>query len=266
MSETAHGFRRGQAGQDRVRSGELSERFELRNGDCAGSDCEGLRSRSEINLVDAPNPARVGQDTWYGYSFQNVSVPGFDQSDSLRLVFGQWLHRDLKRPIFRFIQLGEGETKFENCDPAVCHPSPSATADLAVQLTDIAKAQEWDTSRNKGYVCKLFNLEASRGQWRDIVINTNFGTDEIGYLRIWVDDGLVCDYRGPLVADLGIDRNTPIGHRRGIYSPFTKRWRESTKGSPHPAFIVYYDEFAIGNTRTDVDPRQRAAFGQPAAD
>ena len=267
LSTAPHGYRRGSAQQmDRVRYGAFSERYELRNGDCVGNDCAGARSRTEIRLVDAPNPARIGENLWYGYSFQNVNVPRFEKEDSLRLVFGQWTHPDLDFPIFRFLQLGRGESNFDTCRSTVCSPTPNDNRDIVVQLAHMATTQGWGEAQNSGYVCRLFDLDANRGEWVDIVINTNFATNPGGYLRIWVNDELVCDYQGQLVARAAANPEVAVGHQRGIYSPFTKRWRESTSGSAHPAFIAFYDEFLIGARREDVDTRQRIAASLPPAD
>ena len=49
-----------------VRYGKKSERFEVRDGDCGGSDCTNPRYRSEIGVNPRKTKARIGQDIWYG--------------------------------------------------------------------------------------------------------------------------------------------------------------------------------------------------------
>lgn len=260
MSPASHSFRRGvvTAG-DPVRRGNRSERFELRDGDCGGSDCANPRARAEIELDGDALPNVIGQDAWYGWSFYNESVPSFTKKNSLRLVFGQWTMGGTNRPIFRFIQLGADEGDFANCDPSLCKTANPTSGDLVVQLNDIAAAMSWDSTENDGYVCRLFDLSERRGQWVDIIVNTNFSAGNDGYLRIWVDQRLVCNYSGPLVSAASLASGRPIAHRRGVYSSWTKRWAKAEKGRRKPNLIVYYDEFRAGEGMSEVDIRQLEA-------
>ncbi len=256
MSPADHNFRRGFLSDgEPVRRGVLSERFELRDGDCGGSDCDNPRARAEIQTDRDENPARIGQDIWYGWSFYNASIPSFRAESSLRLVFGQWTMGGKNKPIFRFIQLGKGEASFDGCDPLVCNTRDRSKGDLVVQLEDIAKAQGWDDTRNNGYVCRLFDLAERQGQWVDIVVNTNFSPGEDGYLRIWVDQRMVCNYTGPLVSPQSLASGRAPGHRRGIYSSWTSRWEKIHGDTPRPRLVAYYDEFRTGKQMSEVDVR-----------
>ncbi|MEM8654412.1 MAG: heparin lyase I family protein [Pseudomonadota bacterium] len=262
FSPARHNFRIGLAATgDPVRRGQFSERFELRDGDCGGSDCGAPRARAEIAMDPDNNPARIGRDIWYSWSFYNVNVPSFRQENSLRLVFGQWTMGGKNRPIIRFIQLGKDEGNFERCSPNVCVGPNTTTGDLVVHLDDIATARGWGAAQNNGYVCRLFDLTERRGQWTDITVNTNFSTGNDGYLRIWVNNRLVCNYFGPLVsADSAASRRQPH-HRRGIFSSWTQRWARATDNAPRPDLIVYYDEFRVGRTRVAVDVGQAQNTG-----
>lgn len=267
MSPADHNFRRGVVDTgDPVRRGKLSERFELRDGDCGGSDCANPRARAEIQMDRDVNPAMIGQDIWYGWSFYNASVPSFAKESSLRLVFGQWTMGGKNKPIFRFIQLGKGEASFEGCDPLVCNTRDRSKGDLVVQLEDIAKAQGWDEARNEGYVCRLFDLAEKQGQWVDIMVNTNFSSGDDGYLRIWIDQRMVCNYSGPLVSPQSLASGRTPGHRRGIYSSWTNRWDKVYGDAPKPRLIVYYDEFRTGTQMSDVDVRQLENAQVPPVD
>ena len=267
MSPAPHAFHWGRVEKGNpVRRGALSERFELRDGDCGGSDCANPRARAEVQTARDANPARMGEDIWYGWSFLNANVPSFDKDNSLRLVFGQWTAGGGNRPIFRLIQLGRGEGDFDGCDPRVCAGPASARGDVAVQLQDIAEAYGWGDAQNDGYVCRLFDLADRRGRWVDLVVNTNFAPGRDGYLRIWVDGRLACDYRGPLVSPATLAAGQEPRHRRGIYSSWTKRWSDAFGNRPRPSLVVYYDEFRTGTHRGAVDVAHLAAVGAPPVD
>lgn len=267
FSPAAHNFRRATASVgEPVRMGRVSERFELRDGDCDVTDCTKPRARAEIQLSPKANPARVGQDVWYGWSFYNESVPAFTKENSLRLVFGQWTMGGGQRSIFRFIQLGAGESDFTTCDPRICTNPTTAQGDLVVQLDDIASYNRWGRAQNNGYICRLFDLTEQKGKWVDLTVNTNFSTGIDGYLRIWVNGRLACDYSGPLVSPPNARSKRKPEHRRGIFSSWDRRWRTTMEGARKPTLVVYYDEFRIGTYRAEVDVPSRKANSAPPLD
>lgn len=269
FSPAAHNFRRatGSVGEP-VRLGSVSERFELRHGDCDAGDCTNPRARAEIQLLDSANQARIGQDIWYGWSFYNETVPAFTNDNSLRLVFSQWTMGSGERAILRFIQLGEGEGDFSRCDPRICSTSDATKGDLVVQLDNLAKFRNWGTAENNGYICRLFDLTEQREKWVDITMNTNFSTGIDGYLRIWINGNLACDYSGPLVSpdSANAGRGATPEHRRGIFSAWDKRWLASMGEARKPSLVVHYDEFRSGSLRADVDVRSRIANSAPPLD
>jgi hypothetical protein len=238
-----------------VRRGNRSERFELRNGDCGGSDCTNPRYRAEI--MEKRPTAGINQNIWYGWSFRNQTIPTFDQAFALRVVLGQWKVSGETPPAFRLVQIGQDEGNWAGCDPAICTPGGDPRADVVLQLTDMAQSRGWGARQNDGHICRLFNIEDARGQWMDIVVNTNFGTDTNGYLSAWVNGEQRCAYRGPVVATPG----GTVSVRRGIFASFTTRWDQTLGSLPKPLMIAFYDEFRIGKTREDVDVRLREAAG-----
>lgn len=260
FSPQPHNFRRGlkELG-DPVRLGATSERFELRNGDCGGADCVNPRARAEIQISNAANQARIGEDIWYGWSFYNATVPSFTEENSLRLVFGQWSVGGEQRPIFRLIQLGKGEGDFDKCDPRFCVETLSSRGDIVLQLEDVAKSTRWGDAQNNGYICRLFDMTEQRGKWVDLVVNSNFSTGSDGYLRVWVDGQLACNYSGPLVSRESAGTGMAPRDRRGIFSSWDKRWRKATGDARKPSLIVYYDEFKVGKSLADVDVRYSTA-------
>jgi len=263
FSPHAHAFRFATAPEP-VRRGARSERYELRNGDCGGSDCTNPRYRSEI-LEQGPT-ARVNRDIWYGWSFRNATIPGFSERDALRLVLGQWKLSGETPPAFRLVQIGQGEGNWQRCDPTVCRPTSDRREDVVIQLVDIAERQAWGARQNDGHICKLFSMEDARSQWMDILVNTDFGAGPGGYLKVWVNGVLRCDYRGQIVASGPGDLSQPLSVRRGIFASFTSRWDQTRGATPKPTLIAYYDEFAVGTRREDVDVRLREAAGLSAVD
>lgn len=265
LSPHDHAFRYTRQGEPN-RRGKRAERFELRDGDCGGSDCGAPRYRSEIGLRDRYVDARIGKNIWYGWSFYNGTVGPTLRDTSLRLVFGQWrLSGDLP-PIFRLIQMGVDEGNWAGCDPSVCTRAADTRQDIVVQLADMAETNNWSAAQNDGHICRLFSTVDAHDYWMDIVVNTNFASDASGYLRIWVNDELKCDYRGQMVASLPDRGRAHPTHRRGIFASYTTRWDSIQPNIPKPRLVVYYDEFRSGARREDVDPRWREDMNLRPAD
>ncbi|WP_126623157.1 heparin lyase I family protein [Oceaniglobus ichthyenteri] len=258
FSPSAHAFRFAESPEP-VRRGIKSERFELRDGDCGGSDCANPRYRAEIQ--DTSPRARINQDIWYGWSFRNQTIPDFTTANSLRIVVGQWKLAGATPPAFRLIQLGKNEGNWRTCDIEVCRRTNDTRTDVAIQLSDMAQTLGWDAAKNDGYICKLFSMADARNEWQDITLNTNFGTGPDGYLRVWVNGEMKCDYRGQVVASGIAQTDARPNVRRGIFSSYTKRWDDTQGGAPKPTLIAYYDEFAVGTSREAVDVRLREAAG-----
>ena len=248
LNETPHkhGFRYTRPGEP-VRRGALAERFEVRDGDCGGRDCKAPRYRSEIRLTKSRTKARIGQDIWYGWSYFNETIPALADNVNLMPVVGQWKMGGDAAPVFKLTYHGARKT-------------------IEVQLDDMMKAQGWGKAQRFGHVCTLISMRATKGRWTDFVVNTNFSTGSDGYLRIWINGTLKCNYRGPLVANTSKRLYPGPNHRRGIFVSFTKRW-DKVKGSARkPTLIAYFDEFLVGRARQDVDTRAREKAGLPAKD
>lgn len=259
FSDAPHAFRYSVAGEP-VRRGAVSERFELRDGDCGGSDCGAGRARAEIrqlpDVIDAP----LNTDAWFGWSFFNASLGAVTKDASVGPVIGQWKLEGDTPAVFRLAQQYQGEGNWTSCDPMFCNRFGNPADDVVVELEDMRVAGNWGAAQNYGAVCRLFSMQAVRGRWVDLVVNTNFAADGNGYLRVWVDGELKCNYFGRLVA-------TPAGwgkgpsQRRGIFATNTRRWAETQKGAPRPTMVVFYDEFLAGRARGEVDTKFRETSG-----
>jgi hypothetical protein len=241
-----------------VRRGQRSERYELREGDCGGSDCGNYRARAQVVEDREATEARLDRDIWYGWSFYNESILSVSHDQYLGTVVGEWKLGGDQPSIFRLVQVAPEEDGWQACDPAVCTLSGSPADDVVVELDEITESLGWGEAQNDGRICRLFGMEANRGRWVDMVVNTNFGTDGYGYLRIWVDGVLRCNYLGQLVSAERA-RTEVLGptHRRGLFNSFTRRWAQSHGTTPKPTLIAYYDEFLTGRSRAEVDTRLR---------
>lgn len=265
-SPAPHAFRRAEVPEP-VRRGQLSERYELRDGDCGGSDCGNFRARSQIVEDAETTRARLNRDIWYGWSFYNATLGAVTRDTSLGIVVGEWKLAGEQPALFRFVQRPQGETDLAGCDPSVCTRAGSASDDVVVELDEIAQAQGWGPERGEGDICRLWSMEAERGRWVDLVVNTNFGTDGYGTLRVWVNGELRCDYLGQMVSEERA--RTPVAgptHRRGLFASFTRPFAQSQGAAPRPTLIAYYDEFLVGASRAEVDARLREASGLAPVD
>lgn len=263
FSPAVHAFRFSTMGEP-VRRGVMSERFELREGDCGGSDCGNARARAEIAQDKAVTKARLDRDIWYGWSFYNASMGAVTRERSLGTVLGQWKLEGDQPSSFRLVQVATGDGDMARCNAAVCTQGGGLGDDVMLELDEMAQAASWGAAQNQGRVCRLFSLEANRGRWVDIVVNTNFGTDSYGYVRVWVNGELRCNYQGQVVSPRAARAPGPgPTDRRGIFNSYTERWTKAFGAAPKPTLIAYYDEFLSGAARADVDTRLRASRGLP---
>lgn len=252
LSDSDHGFAYVTAPEP-VRRGARSERFELRDGDCAGSDCPNGRSRTEIRQTSGG--LALGRETWIGWSFYNATIPSYPRASALKTVFGQWKQNGDQPAALRIQQIGRGEANWAACDRAVCTRPDSPSADVVIDLEALASARNWGPAQNNGYVCALFSMEAQRGQWVDIVLHSNFSAGADGFINAWVNGTQVCRYRGPVIADTAWGGS--LEHRRGIFVNFSDRWNTTRPGQPKPTLVAYYDEYRTGQQQEDVDTRLR---------
>ncbi len=250
-----------------VRRGELSERYELRDGDCGGSDCGNYRYRSEISENKDFTVARLNRDIWFGWSFYNDTILSVSRDTWLGTVVGGWKLEGEQPAIFRFVQQPLGVGNWASCDPTVCNRSGNPNDDVVVQLDEMRQSANWGDAQNDGNICRLWSMQGNLGRWVDIVVNTNFGTDGYGYLRIWINGEMKCNYTGQMVSAERARTQVPgPTNRRGIFNSYTQRWAERQGTAVKPRMIVHYDEFSVGLSRLDVDTRLREASRLPPVD
>jgi hypothetical protein len=237
-----------------VRYGTTSERYELREGDCYGWDCENMAARSELVLQKQLVQARYNQDIWYGWSFYNETIPTI----GLYNVIGQWKNgmptsTGSNNPMLVLRQTPLKSSIWYWCDNSFCsrHLKTQDNWDVFLQLGKGGKFKSQGNSNNWNSPCRLFSMEENQGKWVDIVINTNFGTDEDGYVNIWINGNKRCEYRGVIQDYIPSNALYPgPSHRRGVFINNSKMTSKTL-----PTLIAYYDEFRIGKSRKEVDIR-----------
>ncbi len=235
-----------------VRYGTHSERFEIRPDDYSGMASPQLGNRSEIRQESSRAP-EINSDYWVSWSFFYESLPRLDSSYGWHPMFGQWKVDVLGAPIIAFRPSFGGSFVYVGLD------------DMYKNMPSYEPLQS-----ARGHPCSLFNTQEEAGTWIDIVVNTDFGSTDDGYLNIWINDELRCEYRGQIVPDATVNagHRTAI-HKRGYWSghlSFPRKWRENHPDVEIPTFVLYYDEWRQGLSREEVDIRLIEARGGPAVD
>lgn len=187
-AKSSHGYKRVLAPEP-VREGEISERFELRSGDCTATpewnDCANDRERSE--LTQQPPYSLPGQEYWYSFS---LYVPEtYKNIFPVKVALGQFHQRGAKSPPLMF-QNGEGGY--------------------------------WlDLNQIKEKPRLLIAEKQLRGRWQDILVNARWSKNKDGFLRVWVNGEQKFSRDGANIAQEG-----PIFFKYGIYRSFLSRKKE----------------------------------------
>lgn len=196
--------------------GNLSQRFEVRQGDCAAqpgwSDCAMDRERAEMSELRPYTP--LGKPTWYSWSVY------FDKSwpdiSPVTTTVGQFHQRDQSVPALLFIQKD----------------------DRYMLRIESAKGLY-----PNNHVVTLLRGSEIRGRWHTIVVFANWSTGQDGRLQVWINGRQRLDLRGPNTVN-----TTPVYFKYGIYRSFVSRVPN------RPAHVLYIDEVRKGPTRESVDP------------
>ena len=152
-----------------VRAGDQSIRFEVRSGDCgkdlAGdwSDCKNDRERHELSgLKDTMKKGEywISWSIYFPKDHQNLSP--------LSNAYGQF-HQKNGHPVFMFKELRNG-------------------------YTIVRSIKEDYSDYNE---TKLLGNEEALGNWFDILINVNWTKKNDGFFKLWINDELKYDYKGP---------------------------------------------------------------------
>ena len=150
-----------------VRAGEQSIRFEVRDGDCGKdeegrwSDCKGDRERHELS---GGSRAMTKGEYWFSWSL--YFPEGHQNLWPLSNNYGQF-HQKKGPPVFMFKELKGGYS-------------------VVRTIGDV----DYDERR-------LIRNDDMKGKWHDILINVKWSKKDDGFFKVWVNDKLKYDYKGP---------------------------------------------------------------------
>ena len=213
-----------------ARKGPTSLRFELRSGDCytayplqptsGWDDCTRDRERTEVREKWT---AMWDYDIWYAIS---IFIPEDYNFLYPKQIIFQW-HRG-KQPI-AYLKLERDNLKF----------------DILTRLGESTSIYDLGNVTKQNYT----------GKWIDLLWKANWSVDDTGYIKMWINNGLVIDHKGPTTdKEKGKCRasNGNCGPfvKYGIYRSHLFRYEF---GDELPTQILFFDEYRRGKTREDVD-------------
>lgn len=208
-----------------VRFGTASERFEVRYGDCGGTDClrgDGIRERAEVAQVGTQN--YQGETWWYGISFY---VPP-DYKDS-----GNAIGTSRTVSMFQYHQTPE--------NPAMGW-FPAWMFAKEYNGPFVARAFASDPYMTP-IRYELWPASSFVGRWHDVVVEAKWSTGDDGFMRMWMNGTMVLDHRGATRSP----GNKDIYFKYGVYRPSTPATQINT--------VLYFDEVRRGSAREQVDIR-----------
>ena len=198
--------------------GDKSFRFEVNHGECGEepkwSDCENERERSELyyewkdSQFGAASDEKWKNEKWYRFY---LFIPkDFNSVVPAKTSLIQWKRKSPSKVIIMF-QYHKGGLLFN-------------------MNGDTFPKDHW-------YLMK--SDEELRGQWTEILFNTNWHPDsDKGYMKVWIDGEMKFDYKGKANDDV---KGKRLNLRYGIYNSFLQRYRKATGNSTYPQRVVYFD-------------------------
>lgn len=207
----------------RLQDGTRAERFELRNGDCSGTDCSRDRERVEFVQKNAP---RAGTEFWVGYSVMlDPSWPNLGPRMNTKL--GQW-------HLPKHQGKGQGPTLLMEVNDKC----------LIVSVKDPRYADDdpMKPAPNLAWDC-IAPRSSLIGQWNRIMVNGVWSTGNDGFLKIYLNGKLKWSHSGQT-----INKDLKPYFRYGIYRSFISRCSGGCGTQ-----IAYYHNVVQGKRRADVE-------------
>lgn len=213
-----HSLKTEKGPSSRVREGLLSQRFEVRSGDCGRNDCRSDRERFELWDKSGIKP---GTETWASYSLRldkkfpyirptNTTLGQFKQEPQGFEVVGIGIEND-KLFFYNKLRLKDGDVRYNIDRP-------------------------------------FMSLEKARGNWIDVLVHTNWRSDETGFMEVFINGRQIADFKGPVIYNMK-DR---ITFRYGIYRSFVSRYVKEN-GKKVPTMVVHYDNVRWDSSREAVE-------------
>lgn len=224
LNDTPHGY---QLVEGPVRAGRVSQRFEVRPGDCGRSDgwddCKNNRERSEVSIQKKILP---GSARWIGYS---IYLPeDFYSSPRVKTSIGQIHQRG-----------GPGGTAggLPSFPPLLQIDAKGDRVDACLHILSGPR----DNIRDICRILPLTSVSSMRGSWTDVLIHLD--TRDDGFLEVYLNGKLIAQSHGFI-------RFRPQEYyvKYGLYRSFVSR-----HGGPMPTQVAIFDEVRLGKDRASVE-------------
>ena len=247
-----------QYSKDIVRDGKYSIKFEKRENDCGPSKSEGdcVRTsanwigRSEIMINNNNHVGEIGNN-WYSWSIYMPKESDLPLNEGF-VIMGQFKTHTKHLKVSRQYVIGGkngndvigGKKGNDPHCPELSLTFYLSAIGLMSDRQGVEYCNPWDNVSHKHFFQKLIDIKDMKGQWHDIVFNTNWTDDpNSGFIKIWVNGELKLDYSGKTVSKMKTINGKKHGPilRFGVYS---QKWKGTT--------IVYYDRITRANKCEDM--------------
>ena len=235
-----------------VRAGQVSQRFELRDGDCEPDPVMCQIGRIHFELKSNLK-LKIGDEKWVAIS---VFLPKDFDADKLDVFLFQLHHNGGKSVIN---DAGGAQHKLFSIG---CFKN-----ELIVDYRELSGTEEDKKYRDS----KISSCESMKNKWTDLLIHINL-EKENGFLEIYSNSKKIFDvrkgqkYQYTTVDDVvfnGIKKTNFINKdvdffdiTYGVYITNAQKYRDKT-GNPVPKTVAYIDEVRIGAERSEVDLRSQ---------
>jgi len=207
-----------------VYRGQTALRFELRHGDCytaypenpsrGWDDCTRDRERTEVReRWNAP----LDTDMWYQL---HMFIPHDYEPMYPKQIFWQW-HNGLWGPNL-YLHLNDNRFHIDI-------------------LTEVHQ-----TTTQYTFGDDILTL----GRWHEITVNAKWTVTDAGYIRIYINNQLLVDHRGPTIDWETYESGIGPFVKYGIYRSHLFRYDEP---GLHPTHVLYFDEYRRGYSEAEVE-------------
>ena len=206
------------------RRGSHYQRFELRNGDCFGTDCE--RNRQRIEFITEPWMPPVGKQC---IAFSIMLDESFETIEPANTHLAQ---------IHQYNGPGPSNSGLQGKPPLLMFKAYKGYFQFSWNLI----YGSIDDLKVEGFRFKLISLDEMKGEWNDI----SFCLDMVNEnMSLWVNGKRKFNINQP---PIGSFLPESIFFKYGIYQSSVSKYSGST-----PTQIVYYDEIRRGSSVEEVD-------------
>jgi len=170
-----------------VRKGWKAQRFELRPGDCYGTDCQRTPVYERNEFAQKSEENVEGDEYWYGWSFyvpKNIPQASW-------VFMGQFQQHYNYDSIWMFMK---------RAGQPFC------------AVFDWTSNNNWSCNGSKG-TYPLIDDWNFAGMWHDVVVHAKWTTGSNGFTEIYIDGNLVVNYQGYTRTG----GNTDVYFKYGIY-------------------------------------------------